>query len=70
MTPRRALPGARRQPLIRPDILEVCERIRAIDGLQHLGITTNGLVLQRMLPGLQKAGVPLRSLSCGLEPSE
>ena len=44
------------QPLLRPDIVDICTRLRSISGLKDIGITTNGLVLKRMLPDLQKAG--------------
>jgi cyclic pyranopterin phosphate synthase len=45
------------EPLVHPDIVDICQRIGALPGLKDLGITTNGLVLEKKLPGLQAAGV-------------
>ena len=45
------------EPLVHPDIVEICQRIGALPGLNDLGITTNGLVLEKKLPELQAAGV-------------
>ena len=45
------------EPLVHPDIVEICQRIGALPGLKDLGITTNGLVLEKKLPDLQAAGV-------------
>ena len=36
---------------------DICQRIGALPGLKDLGITTNGLVLEKKLPALQAAGV-------------
>jgi uncharacterized radical SAM superfamily Fe-S cluster-containing enzyme len=45
------------EPLVHPDIVEICQRIGALPGLKDLGITTNGLVLEKKLADLQAAGV-------------
>jgi|EP01043_Picozoa_sp_COSAG02_P016795 uncharacterized radical SAM superfamily Fe-S cluster-containing enzyme len=45
------------EPLVHPDIVDICQRIGALPGLKDLGITTNGLVLEKKLPALQAAGV-------------
>ena len=53
------------EPLVHPDIVEICQRIGALPGLNDLGITTNGLVLEKKLPELQAAGV--NQLNVGLD---
>jgi len=45
------------EPLVHPDIVQICERIGALPGLEDLAITTNGLVLEKRLQQLQDAGV-------------
>lgn len=45
------------EPLIRKELIQLVERIAALDGLRELTITTNGLLLPRKLADLQQAGV-------------
>ena len=45
------------QPTVRRDIVALCSRLSTLPGLRTLAMTTNGLVLPRMLPSLQQAGV-------------
>jgi len=45
------------EPLIRKELVQLVERLRQLDGLQELTITTNGLLLPRKLDDLKKAGV-------------
>lgn len=45
------------EPLVRSDAVQIAERIGAVEGISSLGITTNGLVLQRKLEPLLDAGV-------------
>ena len=45
------------EPLVRPDVLSICERISAIDGIRELALTTNGMLLSRMAYDLKAAGV-------------
>lgn len=45
------------EPLIRKELIHLVERIAALDGLQELTITTNGLLLPRKLEALKAAGV-------------
>lgn len=51
------------QPTVRKDILDLCARIGSIPGLRTFGITTNGLVLKRMLPALASAKVTHLNIS-------
>lgn len=39
------------------------ERLRQLDGLEDLALTTNGVTLSRVLPDLQKAGLNLLNIS-------
>ena len=45
------------EPLVRRGILTLCERLRALDGLEELTITTNGSLLGTMAADLKAAGV-------------
>lgn len=45
------------EPLIRPNILSLIERLGALPGLDELVLTTNGSQLQRLAPALRDAGV-------------
>ena len=64
------------EPLVRPGIVDIVRALAAIEGVENVGVTTNGLVLDRQLDALWRAGlthvnvsldtlVPLRALrSC------
>jgi GTP 3',8-cyclase len=45
------------EPTLRPDLVEIVERLAAIAGLQDLALTTNGILLPRLAPGLAAAGL-------------
>jgi cyclic pyranopterin phosphate synthase len=51
------------EPLIRPDILDIARRIRALEGIQHLAITTNASFLEPLAVPLREAGVSQLNLS-------
>ena len=51
------------EPLTRPDILPVCERIARIPGITSLCMTTNGTRLTAMAQALRNAGVTRLNLS-------
>ncbi|DAZ93161.1 TPA: hypothetical protein N0F65_005511 [Lagenidium giganteum] len=51
------------EPLLRRDIVELVAQLRAIPGIKSIGITTNGIVLQRKLEALKKAGVDRLNIS-------
>lgn len=45
------------EPLIRKDIIDICAQLSALDGIDSIGVTTNGLVGVRKFPALREAGV-------------
>jgi cyclic pyranopterin phosphate synthase len=45
------------EPLLRPDLLEIVERLAALPGLCDLGMTTNGILLSRLARDLVRAGL-------------
>ncbi|KAM9465821.1 molybdenum cofactor biosynthesis protein 1 isoform 1-T1 [Clarias gariepinus] len=51
------------EPLIRPDVLHIVAEMRKMEGLKTIAVTTNGMNLARLLPGLKKAGVNLLNVS-------
>ncbi|XP_060790697.1 molybdenum cofactor biosynthesis protein 1 isoform X2 [Neoarius graeffei] len=51
------------EPLIRPDVLHIIAEMRKMEGLKTIAVTTNGMNLARLLPGLKKAGVNLLNVS-------
>ncbi|KAL4624259.1 molybdenum cofactor biosynthesis protein 1 isoform X1 [Arapaima gigas] len=51
------------EPLIRPDVLDIIAELRKLEGLKTIAVTTNGMNLARMLPGLKQAGLDLLNVS-------
>lgn len=51
------------EPLVRKDIVELCEELGRIEGLETLAMTTNGITLARKLPLLRDAGLNLLNIS-------
>lgn len=51
------------EPLIRPELPDICRRIRALPGLEELCLTTNGVLLPQMAPALRDAGVDRLTIS-------
>jgi cyclic pyranopterin phosphate synthase len=45
------------EPTLRPDLLEIVERIAALPGVTDLALTTNGILLPRMARELAQAGL-------------
>lgn len=45
------------EPLVRPGIVDICRRIGAIDGVEELCVTTNGLRLPELAGALRQAEV-------------
>jgi cyclic pyranopterin phosphate synthase len=45
------------EPTLRPDLLEIVERIAAIEGVGDLALTTNGILLPRLATRLARAGL-------------
>ncbi|RLN65953.1 hypothetical protein BBJ28_00017495 [Nothophytophthora sp. Chile5] len=51
------------EPLLRRDLVELVAQLRAIPGIESVGITTNGITLQRKLLALQQAGADRLNVS-------
>ncbi|XP_055913246.1 molybdenum cofactor biosynthesis protein 1-like [Eupeodes corollae] len=51
------------EPTIRRDIVTIIEKLKQIPGLENVGITTNGLVLTRLLVPMQRAGLDAINVS-------
>jgi len=51
------------EPLVRRGILELCRRLRELEGLQELTLTTNGSLLRQMAAELRAAGVDRLNVS-------
>jgi len=51
------------EPLIRRDIEQLVSGLRAIDGIETIAVTTNGLLLSQKIAGLKAAGVSLFNIS-------
>ncbi|PID82298.1 MAG: GTP 3',8-cyclase MoaA [Clostridiales bacterium] len=45
------------EPLVKPNILSICERAASVNGIEELCITTNGILLPKMAKQLRDAGV-------------
>jgi cyclic pyranopterin phosphate synthase len=45
------------EPLVRRDLDQLVERINAIDGIEEISLTTNGILLAQQLPRLVAAGL-------------
>lgn len=45
------------EPTLRPDLVEIVERIAVITGLRDLALTTNGVLLPRLAAALARAGL-------------
>ncbi|OFD44400.1 GTP 3',8-cyclase MoaA [Bacillus mycoides] len=45
------------EPLLRKDLPELIQRLNAIDGVEDIGLTTNGSLLKKFAPDLYKAGL-------------
>jgi cyclic pyranopterin phosphate synthase len=45
------------EPLVRKDVLGLCERISRVPGLRSLSLTTNGVLLADFAEGLLRAGI-------------
>ncbi|XP_058053712.1 molybdenum cofactor biosynthesis protein 1 [Anopheles bellator] len=51
------------EPTVRKDLAEIVGQLKAIQGLESVGITTNGIMLTRQLVGLQRAGLDALNVS-------
>ncbi|XP_036338249.1 molybdenum cofactor biosynthesis protein 1-like isoform X1 [Rhagoletis pomonella] len=51
------------EPTVRRDIVDIIAKIKSIPRLENVGITTNGLVLTRLLLPMQRAGLDAVNIS-------
>lgn len=51
------------EPTVRKDLVDIVAQLKRIKGLEQVGITTNALVLTRMLVPLQRAGLDAVNIS-------
>lgn len=51
------------EPLVKKNILSICERAAAVDGIKEVDITTNGTALPRLAKALKDAGVKRVNIS-------
>ena len=51
------------EPLVKRNIVSICRRTAAVEGIADIGITTNGILLPRMAADLKAAGVKRVNLS-------
>ena len=51
------------EPLVKKNILSICERAAAVDGIEEVDITTNGTALPRLAKALKDAGVKRVNIS-------
>jgi cyclic pyranopterin phosphate synthase len=45
------------EPTLRRDLLQICEAIKGVSGVEHLALSTNGYRLRELAPELRLAGV-------------
>ena len=45
------------EPLVRKDVVELVRMIKAVEGIDHLGMTTNGVLLDKLAQPLRDAGM-------------
>lgn len=45
------------EPLVKPNILSICQRAAAVPGIQEVCLTTNGILLPQLAQPLKEAGV-------------
>ena len=51
------------EPLVKKNILSLCRRVAAVEGIREVCMTTNGLLLPELAAGLKEAGVKRINLS-------
>ncbi|XP_028981987.1 molybdenum cofactor biosynthesis protein 1 isoform X2 [Diachasma alloeum] len=51
------------EPTVRKDIVDIIAQLRQLEEIESIGMTTNGLVLTRQLPALQRAGLDALNIS-------
>ena len=51
------------EPLVKKNIVSICRRVAAVEGIREVCLTTNGLLLPQLAPELRAAGVKRINLS-------
>lgn len=51
------------EPLVKKNILSICERSAAVEGIQEVCLTTNGVLLPQLAQSLKEAGVKRLNIS-------
>ena len=51
------------EPLVKKNILSICRRVAAVEGIQEVCLTTNGILLPELAAALKEAGVKRVNLS-------
>lgn len=51
------------EPLVKGNILSICESVKSVDGIETLCMTTNGILLKNMAHNLKRAGVDALNIS-------
>ena len=51
------------EPLVKKNILSICERISKLSGIEEVTLTTNGILLKDFAQGLKAAGVKRLNIS-------
>lgn len=51
------------EPLVRPGVSDLVEKISSIPGIQDIGLTTNGILLEKMAHSLARAGLKRVNIS-------
>ncbi len=51
------------EPLVRKDVVELVRMIKAVEGIEHLGMTTNGVLLDKLAGPLRDAGLDSVNIS-------
>src|SRR3990172_1600541 len=51
------------EPLVRRGILDFISSLHALEGIEDISVTTNGVLLEEMAPGLLAAGISRLNIS-------
>ncbi len=51
------------EPLVRKDVVELVRMINKVEGITHIGMTTNGVLLDKLAEPLKKAGLDSVNIS-------
>lgn len=51
------------EPLVKKNIVSICRRVAAVEGIEEVCLTTNGILLPELAPSLKEAGVKRINLS-------